>query len=163
MTRFNGTSLVDATEVIAPGHDQMRGSDVVMPQLRTYKVFISHAWLHNDDYYRCERFLNEASNFSWQNLSVPKHDPILNVERLTAELHNQMRPADVFLVLSGMYVSHSDWIQYEIEFARRIGRPIVGIKPWGNIQVPLAVQRGADEIVGWNSASIVDAIRRWAL
>ena len=134
-----------------------------MPALRKYKIFISHAWDYNDDYYRCEQFLNEAPNFEWINLSVPKHDPILNSEQLTARLHDQMRPANVFLILSGMYVAHSDWILYEINFARRIGRPIIGIKPWGNVAMPVAVQNGADEIVGWSSSSIVDAIRRRAL
>jgi hypothetical protein len=134
-----------------------------MPTLRTYNIFISHAWDYNEDYYRCEKFLNEAPNFNWKNLSVPEHDPILDSEKLAAELHNQMRPAHVFLILSGMYVAHSDWIQYEINFARRIGRPIIGIKPWGSVATPVAVQNGADEIVGWNSASIVDAIRRRAL
>lgn len=134
-----------------------------MPALRNYKVFISHAWDYNEDYYRCERFLNEAPNFDWTNLSVPEHDPILDTDRLAAELHNQMRPAHVFLILSGMYVAHSNWIQHEINFARRIGRPIIGIKPWGNVALPVAVQKGADEIVGWHSNSIVDAIRRHAL
>jgi hypothetical protein len=134
-----------------------------MPQLRDYKVFISHAWDYNDDYFRCVEFLNAAQNFSWTNLSVPEHDPVLDSEKLAAELHNQMRPANVFLILSGMYVAHSDWIQYEINFARRIGRPVIGIKPWGNTALPLIVQNGADEIVGWNSVSIVEAIRRHAL
>ena len=134
-----------------------------MPNLRTYKVFISHAWSYNDDYYRLVKWLDETPYFFWKNLSVPEHDPILNAKKLEYELHNQMRPADVFLILSGMYVSHSDWIQYEINFARRIGRPIIGIKPWGNVALPLAVQKGADEIVGWNSTSIVDVIRRRAL
>jgi hypothetical protein len=134
-----------------------------MPQLRDYKVFISHAWAYHDDYYRLEKFLNEAPNFSWTNLSVPRHDPIKNTDELAKELHNQMRPAEAFLILAGMYVSHSDWIQYEINFARRIGRPIIGIKPWGNVLIPVAVQKGADEIVGWNTASIVAAIRSRAL
>jgi hypothetical protein len=134
-----------------------------MPALRTYKIFISHAWDYNDDYYRCEKFLNEAPNFQWANLSVPEHNPIATSEQLTAELRNQMRPADVFMILGGMYVSHSEWIQFEIDFARRIGRPIIGIQPWGSTNVPLAVQRGATEIVGWNGASIVSAIRRHAL
>jgi hypothetical protein len=62
-----------------------------------------------------------------------------------------------------MYVAHSDWIQYEINFARRIGRPIIGIRPWANTVVPAAVQDAADEIVGWNSASIINAIRYHAL
>ncbi len=134
-----------------------------MPQLRDYKVFISHAWDYHEDYYRLEKFLNEAPNFKWTNLSVPKHDPIKNTEQLAKELHNQMREADAFLILAGMYVSDSDWIQYEINFARRIGRPIIGIKPWGNVVLPKAVQDGADEMVGWNSASIVAAIRSRAL
>jgi MTH538 TIR-like domain (DUF1863) len=134
-----------------------------MPTLRDYKIFISHAWDYNDDYHRCVEFLNNASHFRWTNLSVPEHDPILDTDRLKAELHNQMRPANVFMILGGMYVAHSDWIQYEINFARRIGRPIIGIRPWGSVAMPVAVQDGADEVVGWNSNSIVDAIRKHAL
>ena len=134
-----------------------------MPALRNYNVFISHAWRYDDDYYRLEDWLNEAPSFIWTNLSVPRHDPIITSERLTRELNSQMRPADVFLILAGMYCSHSEWIQYEMNFARRIGRPIIGIRPWGSMLIPSAVQRGADEIVGWNSASIIGAIRRHAL
>jgi hypothetical protein len=134
-----------------------------VPTLKTYKVFISHAWQYNEDYYRIEKWLNEASNFSWTNLSVPRHDPIVSAEQLTKELNNQMRPSDVFIILAGMYVSHSEWIQHEINFARRIGRPIIGIRPWGSAVVPVAVQKGADEIVGWTSDSIVGAIRRRSL
>ena len=137
--------------------------NALMPTLRIYNTFISHAWKYDDDYYRVERMLNESPNFEWKNLSVPRHDPILNADQLTKELHNQMRPADIFIILAGMYVAHSDWIQYEINFARRIGRPILGIRPWGNTVVPVVVQDGADEMVGWNSASIVSAIRRLAL
>ena len=134
-----------------------------MPMLKNYKVFISHRWRYDEDYYRIERWLDDAPFFIWTNLSVPSHDPILNTDELAKELHNQMRPADVFIILAGMYVSHSDWIQYEINFARRVGRPILGIKPWGSLLVPTAVQRGADEIVGWNRDSITGAIRRLSL
>jgi len=134
-----------------------------MPSLRKYNIFISHAWDYSDEYYRIERFLNEAPNFEWRNLSVPEHDPIKNTRQLEYELNGQMRDAHVFLILSGMYVAHSDWIQYEINFARRIGRPIIGIQPWGSTATPVSVTSGSDEIVGWNAASIVGAIRRHAL
>jgi hypothetical protein len=133
-----------------------------MPTLKNYSIFISHAWKYDESYYRIESWLNEAANFSWTNLSVPRHDPILNTDQLAKMLHNQMRPADVFVILAGMYVSHSDWIDYEINFARRIGKPIVAIRPWGSTMVPLAVSNGADVIVGWNRDSIVSAIRAWA-
>ncbi len=133
-----------------------------MPDLRTYKLFISHAWGHNEDYYRLVEFLKAAPYFKWRNLSVPEHDPLVT-DRLQYELRNQMRDAHVFLILSGMYVAHSDWIEFEIDFARRIGRPIIGIRPWGNERVPAAVQNAATEIVGWHTESIVRAIREHAL
>lgn len=134
-----------------------------MPTLREYKVFISHAWKYSESYTRMVSFLDAAPNFTWRNLSVPQHDPIETSEKLTARLNDQMRPANVFLILGGMYVSHSDWIQYEINFARRIGRPIIGIRPWGSERTPDAVTRAAKEMVGWNTDSIVSAIRYHAL
>lgn len=134
-----------------------------MPTLRTYKVFISHAWKYDEDYYRVEKMLNDCRNFAWQNMSVPRHDPIKNAQELTYELNAQMRPANAFLILAGMYAAQSEWIEYEINFARRIGRPIIGVKPWGAQVIPNIVQNNAKEIVGWNTDSIVGAIRSWAL
>jgi hypothetical protein len=133
-----------------------------MPILRTYRVFISHAWNYSDDYRRIVQFLNEAPNFRWVNLSVPQHNPAQG-EDLEYEVRNQMRPADVFLIIGGMYASRREWIDFELSFARRIGRPIIGIVKWGSERVPVAIQNAASEIVGWNGASIVGAIRQHAL
>ncbi len=129
-----------------------------MPELRTYVVFISHAWSHNDEYYRLERMLREAPNFEWRNCSVPKHNPVDG--SLEDSLKKQIRPASILLVLAGMYAAHSDWIEFEIDFAGRIGKPVVGIEPWGSERIPTAVQNVAKEMVGWNSSSIVAAIRK---
>lgn len=136
-----------------------------MPALRPYNVFISHAWNYSDDYDRVVQFLDGAPNFDYLNLSVPSHDGIDadDTHELKKLLRDQMRTANVFLIICGMYVSHSDWIDFEISFARRIGRPIIGIKPWGSERLPIAVQNAATEIVGWQRDSIVSAIRRHAL
>jgi len=136
-----------------------------MPTLRTYKLFVSHAWEYNDEYHRLVRMLDDAAHFSWMNLSVPEHEPIAarDTEKLKSELRNQMRPANAFLILAGMYVAHSGWIEFEIDFSRRIGRPVIGIRPWGSQRVPEAVQLAAIEMVGWNSQSIVAAVRYHAL
>jgi hypothetical protein len=64
------------------------------------------------------------------------------------------------LVLAGMYTVYSRWMDLEMDFARRIGKPIIGIVPRGNERLPLVVQRNGSEIVAWNTDSIVDAIRR---
>lgn len=136
-----------------------------MPKLRWYRLFISHAWQYNDEYYRLEDYLNAAPHFQWQNLSVPEHDPVRSGDAfyLADQLNAQMRSADAFIIISGMYANHSGWIQYELDYADSISRPIIAIRPWGAQRLPQKIQEMADEIVGWNTNSIVDAIRRWAL
>ncbi len=136
-----------------------------MPALKTYDIFISHAWSYNDEYYRLVDMLNAAPNFKWRNYSVPEHDPAdANSDRKLREaLKRQMRPVNVVLILSGMYAVHSDWIEFEVEFADSLGKPMVGIKPWGQERVPRYVADAVEEMVGWNTSSIVSAIRRRAL
>jgi hypothetical protein len=95
-------------------------------------------------------------------LSVPAHDPVTGQE-IQYELRTQMRPADVFIIIAGMYAAHREWIDFELQFARRIGRPIIGIIKWGAERVPANIQDAATELVGWSGASIVQAIRRHAL
>lgn len=140
-----------------------------MPELKTYDLFISHAWKYNDDYYRLVEMLNSAKNFKWRNYSVPEHDPVLDPddpddkETLTEELKQQIRPVNCVLILSGMYVAYSDWIQTEIDIALSYNKPIIGVKPWGQERVPKAVSDVAKEIVGWNTSSIISAIRKHSL
>jgi hypothetical protein len=133
-----------------------------MPYLHTYRLFISHAWRYSEGYMRISRFINESANFSWSNYSVPESKAFsgLNSNQLGEQLKSQIRPVQCVVILAGMYVNHSAWIQYEIDFAKSLGKPIVGVIPWGAVRTPLAVQIAANEMVSWNSASIVSAIRR---
>ena len=136
-----------------------------MPRLKSYDLFISHAWTYDDDYHRLVQFLKDAKRFRYRNYSVPQHDPLdaNSTSRLKAALDRQIRPVNIVLIISGMYVNYRDWIQYEIEVAQGYGKPIVGIRPWGSQRVPAAVQSAAVEMVGWNTNSIVGAIRRNAI
>lgn len=136
-----------------------------MPKLKTYDVFVSHAWSYHTDYYRVERFLNEAPRFKWRNYSVPEHDPLepASTTALKEQLRRQMRPVNIVLILAGMYVAHSDWIQFEIDFADVLDKPMIGIRPWGQQRTPIVVQNAVKEMVGWQTKSIVDAIRRLAI
>ena len=79
---------------------------------------------------------------------------------LEQQIKNQINPTQCAIILGGMYVAHSDWIQFEIDHARAVGKPILGIKPWGSERVPQALTNAATEIVGWSTSSIVGAIRR---
>lgn len=129
-----------------------------MPELHRYRIFISHAWDYNEDYYRLIEYLNDAPNFVYSNYSVPQHDPAHG--GLREALRRQIRPVEVVLILAGMYANSSDWIQFEIDFASGLSKPMVGVRPWGSQRAPVAVQGAVNEMVGWNTPSIVAAIRR---
>ena len=136
-----------------------------MPELKTYDVFISHAWTYNSDYYRLVEMLDKAPNFKWRNYSVPEHDPLKPKSKkdLKEALKRQMRPANIIIILAGMYANHSDWIEFEMDFADEINKPMIGIRPWGQQRIPKVVQDAVKEMVGWNTSSIVRAIRKWSL
>jgi hypothetical protein len=125
-------------------------------------LFISHAWSYSERYKRAVKFLDAAPYFQWSNYSVPEDDsyPRMNSNQLGDALRNQIRPVQCVVIVSGMYVNHSDWIQFEIDFAKSLKKPILGIRRWGEERSPQRVIECADEMVAWNSSSIVAAIRR---
>jgi len=138
-----------------------------MPNLKTYDLFLSHMWRNdeNSEYYRLERFLRAANNFSWRNYSVPEHDPLgtKTEKQLEEALDRQIRPVNCFVIVAGMYANYRKWIQKELDIARLYGKPIVGVIPWGQERTPIEVQNAAKEMVGWNTDSIVSAIRSHSL
>lgn len=109
--------------------------------------------------------LRAAPNFSWANHSVPVDDPLHGgtESQLRQGLARQMRSSSIILAISGIYASHSDWMQEEIELAIGFDKPIVGLIPWGNQRVSRAVESAAIAMVGWNSNSIISAIREHSL
>ena len=71
-----------------------------------------------------------------------------------------MNFTQVVLVIAGVYATYSKWINIELDLARRdFGKPVLGIKPFGNTNVSSAVRDNADLIVNWNTNSVVSAIR----
>lgn len=133
-----------------------------MPYLHNYKLFISHAWKYSDRYKRAVDFLHAAPNFLWSNFSVPEDEafPRMSGAALTEAMRRQIRPAQCVVIVSGMYVNHSNWIQFEMDFAKSLGKPVLGIRRWGEKRTPQSVVDCADEMVNWNSNSIISAIRR---
>ena len=132
-----------------------------MPILKTRMIFISHAWSYNNDYWTLVRWFNEEPNFDWKNCSVPSHDglPDRTISGLQAGITRQISPAQCVVIISGMYAAHSDWIDYEIDEAVRMRKPIVAAIPWAQQRVPTKIQTYADRKPGWNRSSVIGAIR----
>lgn len=127
----------------------------------TYNLFISHSWSYSDEYSRLANLLNKKPGFSWKDYSVPKDDPIHNaptIAKLREAIENQMRPASCVLILAGVYATYSKWINIEIDLANKLGKKIIAIEPFGSERTSLVVKEAADEIVGWNTDAIINAI-----
>lgn len=128
----------------------------------TYNLFISHSWTYSDAYENLVSLLNSATAFSYKNYSVPKNDPIHNAPydyQLKDAIKNQMQHASCVLILAGVYSTYSKWINIEIQLAKEMGKTIIAIEPWGAQRTSTVVKQAADKTVGWNTNSIVKAIR----
>ena len=135
--------------------------------MKTYHLFISHSWTYTDAYKKLVNLLDQAKNFKYHNYSIPKDDPahVGSDRELSEAIRNQMQPCGTVLVLAGVYASHSKWIDKEIKIARSSfsgPKPILAIEPWGSEKTSQMVKDNADQIVGWNTKSIVSAIRELA-
>ncbi len=140
-----------------------------MPSLKTYDIFISHSWAYGDAYEKLSKMLDAASNFSYRNYSVPKDDPVHDADsdtELYKAIKKQISPSNIVIIMAGKYATYSKWIEKEIKIAKaefQNPKPILAVAPWGNQQVSSVVSEAADEIAGWNTNSIVGAIRKLAL
>lgn len=127
-----------------------------------YNLFISHSWTYHNEYERLVNLLNNVPYFNYKNYSVPKDSPIHSASTqfaLKEAIERQMRPAYCVLILAGVYSTYSKWINIEIELAKKLNKKIIAINPWSSEKTSSIVKREANTIVGWNTNSIVKAIR----
>ena len=132
---------------------------------KTYHIFISHSWAYSDAYDKLIALLDKDTSFSYSDYSVPKDDPIHNAGTST-ELYNaikaQVSKASVVIIIAGVYSTYSKWINKEIKIAQKeflTPKPIIAVEPWASEKTSVKVKDAADKIVGWNSSSIINAIK----
>ena len=136
--------------------------------MRTYNLFLSHSWSYSDTYKKLIELLKKRPYFDFKDYSVPKDDPIHNApnsQKLYEAIKRKMAPCSVVLVMAGVYATYSTWIEKEIRIAKtefQNPKPVIAIKPWAQTNISQFVAENADEIVGWNTDSVVNAIRRHA-
>lgn len=126
-----------------------------------YRLFISHSWEYSERYLAMVRLLDSAPFFSYANYSIPetKAFGMMVQSRMQEELRQQIRPAQCVIILGGMWYYHSDWIGFEVAFAKSLKKPILGVRPRGAKVMPRAVSEVSDVVVNWSSVSVIPAIR----
>lgn len=137
---------------------------------RQIHIFISHAWDYSNHYATLASWIFDQNwsagqaSLDFRNYSVPRSDPIHNANNnlaLKTAIFNQIARSHVVVIPSGMYATHSHWIQKEIEGAKQYNKPILAVNPWGQLKRAGVVLDNADLGVGWNRDPLIDAI--WTL
>lgn len=135
-----------------------------MPKLRRYRIFISHAWRY-DEYERVKYFLDTERNFCYSDYSVPRSNSLVakSSRQLGEALKRLIRPCHIVLMVGGMEVNYRNVIQFELNFAQELGKPIIVIVPRAALRLPRKLLGMATDIVGWNRNSIIRRIRKYSL
>ena len=132
-------------------------------QQNPVRVFVSHAFEPSDDYHRVFEYLESSKNFFYRSLSDPDQRGTGEREKLREELRRQIALAEVVIVPSGQYGMHRDWIDFTLNCAKGMDKPVIVLEAFGvKEKVPVQLEALSDEIVEWNERSIADAIRRQA-
>ena len=75
------------------------------------------------------------------------------------QIESQIKYSSIVILIVGMYATYSGSIKREIDIARRHSKPILAIRPRGADKTS-SLKGHADDEVGWNTESIVNAIRK---
>lgn len=125
-------------------------------------VFISH--IHEDDEgINRIKSLVRAHGLTVRNGSITSDRPnsATNEDYIKYQiLAPRINWASVLVVYISPSTKDSWWVDWEIEYAHKKGKRIVGIWEWGakDCDAPDALKRYGDAVVGWNGESIIGAI-----
>jgi hypothetical protein len=127
------------------------------------RLFVTHAWVENDDYSRIFEYLEASGNFYYVNTSLPEAKRPIDKESQREELRRQIAPCEVVVVLPAVYHVAPDLVVFQMNFAKSADRPIVAMENFGSKEpMPKAIKDLADEVSPWNERSLIDALRRQA-
>lgn len=76
-------------------------------------------------------------------------------------LQMKMRWAGKVVVIVGKETHTRPWVNWEIEIANKLGKPIIGVYENGlkdKVPLPKALEKNADAVVAWRPKSIIGAM-----
>ena len=118
-------------------------------ETKMYNLFVSHIDRDEDEY---SIFIQKLSGvLEYQNLGI-----LGDIDE--NDIIEQIKPAEVVIVLSGLYNKYKSIIKKQVDIARNLNKPIIVIRPYGMEDVPEELEEAATDIVGWNAPCIAESI-----
>jgi hypothetical protein len=127
------------------------------------RLFVTHAWAENDDYSRVFEYLEASGTFFYRNTGLPHAKQPIDKESQREELRRQIAPAEVLVVVPGVFLTAPELVTFQTTFAKAANRPVVAMEAFGSGKpLPKSLLELADEVSPWNERSLIDALRRQA-
>ncbi|EIK96439.1 hypothetical protein PMM47T1_10947 [Pseudomonas sp. M47T1] len=128
--------------------------------MSTYHLFISHSWDYSDAYERLLDLLGRDTTFNFKSHALPAPHPIVEASALELEqaIVEHLQPCSALVIMAGVYPTYGRWIDKEIEVARRLGKAIIAIKPFGAERISPTVRNAANAECAWSTRHIIGAI-----
>ena len=125
-------------------------------------VFISHRSSDAEELQKLKDLVAKQ-NYQLRDGSVAdaKDNNATNPEYIKSQiLAPGIQWASTLIVLVSDKTHMSDWVEWEIEYAEKAGKRIIGVYTQGaaGVEIPDNLDRYATAVVGWQSEKIVDAI-----
>jgi hypothetical protein len=127
------------------------------------RLFVTHAWVENDDYARVFEYLEASGTFYYLNTSQPQAKRPIDKESQREDLRRQIAPCEVIIALPAVYLIAPELVLFQLNFAKSADRPIVAMENFGSTEsLPDSIKDLADEVSAWNERTLIDALRRQA-
>lgn len=128
----------------------------------TRNVFISHVHEDDDGLGKIKDLLGtKGFNIRDGSVNTEKPNNASDPDYIKSQiLAPRIQWAGTLIVYISPQTRDSPWVDWEIEYAQKMGKRIVGVWAQGanECDVPDALDQYADAVVGWNSDRIIDAI-----
>ena len=128
----------------------------------TRNVFISHIHENDDGLIKLKNLLKE-NGVTARDYSINADNPnnAHSEEYIKFQiLAPRIQQSSILVVYVSPETKDSPWVDWEIEYAEKQGKRIVGVWAHGEAgcEVPDALDKYADAVVGWVGNRVVDAI-----
>lgn len=135
-----------------------------MSENNPIRVYGVHGWHRDEDYSRLFEYLESADNFFYRAVSDPDaHSPQGDgVAARRSLISEALKNAECVVCTAASWEHFNDWARYTVDTARMLDLPVIVIEHFGPKNLDVRLKGYAAETVGWDSRSIVDAIRREA-
>lgn len=133
-----------------------------------HNVFVSHRH-EDDDLITKFKELMKGKDVEIRDSSITSDNPnqARNPDYIKQSiLAPAIDRAGKLVVLITPDTKNHDWVEWEVDYANRRNKPIIGVWAHGSTgcELPEALEKYADAVVGWNSEQILQALngaRNW--